>query len=175
MCQSNVPVELVRELLSLLVMNFENEAHLETHGKVDRYLGEFFDEPFQDPDDGHFYVTYGSTGRESAGDPYGPEEAIVRLVAYCVQGVEVSENLERGLLETNLDLPVGGFALIDRDVFLCYSVFGKTITEDSRSLLDAIAAVANASDEYDDQIVAKFGGETALERLRKEGREPAGE
>lgn len=145
-------------------MDFEHAAHRETHEKVESFLGQLFEEPFQDPDDGHFYVTYGSTVLEVAVDPYGPEEAIVRLVAYCVQGVEVSENLERGLLETNLDLPVGGFALIDRDVFLCYSLFGKTT--DSRSLLDAIAAVANTSDEYDDLIVAKFGGKTALERIR---------
>ncbi len=150
-------------------MDFEHDAHRETHEKVERYLKQLFEDPFQDPDDGHFYVTYGSTVLEVAVDSYGPEEAIVRLVAYCVQGVEVSENLERGLLETNLDLPVGGFALIDQDVFLCYSLFGKTT--DSRSLLDAIAAVANASDEYDDLIVAKFGGKTALERLRQEGAE----
>ncbi len=150
-------------------MEYEHDAHRKTHEKVERYLNQLFEEPFKDPDDGHFYVTYGSTVLEIAVDPYGPEEAIVRLVAYCVQGVEVSENLERGLLETNLDLPVGGFALIDQDVFLCYSLFGKTT--DSRSLLDAIAGVANASDEYDDLIVAKFGGKTALERLRQEGAE----
>ena len=147
-------------------MDYEHKAHQETHLKVGRYLHEFFEKPFEDPDDGHYYVTYGSTVLEVAVEAYGPEEAIVRLMAYCVQGVDVSENLERGLLETNLDLPVGSFALVDRDVFVCYTMFGKTT--DSRSLLDAIAAVANTSDEYDDLIVAKYGGETALERLRHE-------
>lgn len=152
-------------------MEFDNEAHRDTYDKVGRYLGEFFEEPFRDPNDGHFYVRYGSTILEISVDPYGPEEAIVRLVAYCVQGVGVSENLERGLLETNLDLPIGSFSLIGRDVFLCYSLLGKTT--DRRSLLDAIAAVANTSDEYDDLIVAKFGGKTALERLREEEVETA--
>ena len=85
-------------------MEFEHDVHRDIHQKVDKYLSELFEEPYQDPDDGHFYVTYGSTVLEISVDPYGPEEAIVRLVAYCVQGVEVSENLERGLLETNLDL-----------------------------------------------------------------------
>ena len=144
-------------------MEFEHDIHRETYEKLGRYLGEFFEDPYRDPDDGHYYVTYGSTVLELSADPYGPEEAIVRIVAYCVQGVEVSENLERGLLETNLDLPVGAFSLIDRDVFLCYSIFGKTMN--SRSLLDAIAAVATASDEYDDRIVARFGGRTAVERI----------
>ena len=154
-------------------MEFEHDLHRETHEKLGQYLGDFFDQPFRDPDDGHFYVTYGSTVLEISVDPYGPEETIVRLVAYCVQGVEVSENLERGLLETNLDLPVGGFSLIGNDVFLCYSVFGKTM--DSRSLLDAIAAVATTSDEYDDRIVARFGGKTAVERLLADSREDAQE
>ena len=94
-------------------------------------------------------------------------------MAYCVQGVEVSENLERGLLETNLDLPGGGFALIDQDVFLCYSTFGKTTN--SRSLLDAIAAIANTSDEYDDLIVAKYGGKTAMESVSQSGDATASE
>lgn len=147
-------------------MQFENSAQDEAYEKVGRYLEDFFEEPYRDPEDGHYYVTYGSTVLEVSVDAYGPEEAIVRLVAYCVQGVDVSENLERGLLETNLDLPVGGFSLIDRDVFLCYSIFGKAIGR--RSLLDAIAAVANTSDEYDDLIVAKYGGKRALDRLREE-------
>ncbi len=150
-------------------MEFDHDTHRETHEKVGRYLDELFEKPFQDPDDGHYYVTYGSTVLEISVDGYGPEEAIVRLVAYCVQGVEVSESLERGLLETNLDLSVGAFALIDRDVFLCYSVFGKAL--DSRGLLNAIAAVASTSDEYDNRIVARFGGVTALEKLRQEGEE----
>ena len=151
-------------------MEFEHTAHREAHEKVGSYLAELFEEPFRDPDDGHYYVTYGSTVIEISVDAYGPEEAIVRIVAYCVQGVDVSENLERGLLETNLDLPVGAFALVERDVFLCYSIFGRAM--DSRGLLNAIAAVANTSDEYDDRIVAKFGGKTALERLREEGARP---
>lgn len=148
-------------------MEFEHEAHSEAYDKVGKYLEEFFDNPYRDPADGHFYVTYGSTVLEISVEGYGPEEAIVRLMAYCVQGVDVSENLERGLLETNLDLPIGGFSLIDRDVFLCYSIFGKAIGR--RTLLDAIAAIANTSDEYDDLIVAKYGGERAVDRLREEG------
>ena len=154
-------------------MDFEHKAHREVYEKVESYLGELFEDPFKDPHDGHFYVTYGSTVLEIAVDSYGPEEAIVRLMAYCVQGVDVSENLERGLLETNLDLPIGGFALIDQDVFLCYSIFGKTTN--SRSLLDAIAAIANTSDEYDDLIVAKYGGKTAMESVSQSGDATASE
>ena len=40
---------------------------------------------------------------------------------------------------------------------------------DGGVLLGAIAAVANTSDEYDDRIVAKYGGQTALDRIRDTG------
>jgi hypothetical protein len=32
-----------------------------------------------------------------------------------------------------------------------------------------VAAVANVADEYDDRIVAKYGGQTALQRIRDTG------
>jgi hypothetical protein len=32
--------------------------------------------------------------------------------------------------------------------------------------------VASISDEYDEQLVERYGGETALERIRKDVRQP---
>ncbi|MCP4205273.1 MAG: YbjN domain-containing protein [bacterium] len=100
-------------------------------------------------------------------DPYGPEEITVTVMAYCVQGVEVDENLLLGLLELNHTLPFGAFSLVGTDIFFSYSIFGRTL--ERRNLLNAIAAVANISDDYDDRIVAKYGGETALDRIRTTG------
>jgi hypothetical protein len=34
----------------------------------------------------------------------------------------------------------------------------------------SLEVVATISDEYDEQIVSRFGGETAIERLRSSGR-----
>ena len=47
------------------------------------------------------------------------------------------------------------------------SVLGRA--PDRGSLLAAIAAVANVPAEYDDRIVAKYGGQTALDRIRDTG------
>jgi len=148
-------------------MQFEHEHHQETHHSVERYLGELFEDPFLDPDNGHFYVAYGSTVLELSVEPYGPEETIVLVTAYCAQGVEPEEDLLLGLLELNHELPVGGFSLVGQDVFYSHALFGKTL--DRKNLLGAIAAVATISDDYDDRIVAKYGGQTALDRIQQTG------
>jgi hypothetical protein len=148
-------------------MEFSHEHHQETHSKVDLFLAELFDEPYLDPDNAHFYVGYGSTVLEISVEPYGPEETIVEVTAYCVQGVETTENLLLGLLELNHELPVGAFSLVGNDVFFSHSLFGKSL--ERNNLLGAIAAVANISDDYDDRIVEKYGGQTALDRIRDTG------
>ncbi len=148
-------------------MQFENEHHKETHERVERYLGELFEDPYLDSENGHFYVAYGSTVLEISVEAYGPEETILLVTAYCVQGVRLEEDLLLGLLELNHQLPVGAFSLIDQDIYFSQSVLGKSL--DRNDLLGTIAAVATITDDYDDKIVAKFGGQTALDRIRDTG------
>ncbi|MDX1503857.1 MAG: hypothetical protein R3325_15980 [Thermoanaerobaculia bacterium] len=148
-------------------MEFEHEHHRETHGRVHQFLGELFEEPFLDSETGHFYVGYGSTVLEIAVEPYGPEETTIEVTAYCVQGVDPTEELLLGLLELNHEKPVGSFSLIGRDIFFSHALFGRAL--DRNNLLGAIAAVASVSDDYDDRIVARYGGQTALDRIRDTG------
>jgi hypothetical protein len=148
-------------------MQFAHEAHEDTYRRVEEYLPEFFDDPFNDEENGHFYVRYGSTVLEISVDPYGPKEAVVKIMSHCVQGAEVDEGLLKGLLETNHTLAFGAFSMVGDDIFFSYSLFGRTL--DPRELLGAIAAVANLADEYDDRIVARYGGQTALELIQDTG------
>ena len=148
-------------------MEFANPVQEETHAKLAEYLQELFEKPYFDSENGHYYVRYGSTVIEVSNDPYGPEEAVVAIMAYCVQGVEVDDELLAGLLELNHEVPFGGFSIGGSDVFFSYSLFGRTL--DRATLLNAVAAVATVSDDYDDRIVAKYGGQTALERIRDTG------
>jgi hypothetical protein len=138
-----------------------------TQERIAEYLDELFEDPYHDPANGHFYVRYGTTVLELSVDPYGPEEAMVSVMAYCVQGVRLDQDLLLGLLELNHHLPFGAFSLVGRDLFLSHSLFASAL--DRSTLLGAIAAVANVSDEYDDRIVAKYGGQTALDRIRDTG------
>ena len=148
-------------------MDFAHAAHRETHRRVQEYLGELFEDPYLDRDTAHFYVRYGTTVLEIAVDPYGPEDTMVQVMAYCVQGVRLEPDLLLGLLELNHHLAFGAFSLVGRDIFLSHTLFGRGL--ERASLLSAIAAVANISDEYDDRIVAKYGGQTALDRIRDTG------
>ncbi|MEM7052753.1 MAG: hypothetical protein AAF604_24020 [Acidobacteriota bacterium] len=148
-------------------MQFEHDVQRETHARVEDYLPDFFEDPFHDQENGHFYVRYGSTVLEISVDAYGPQEAVVKITSYCVQNAEISAKLTAELLALNHDLAFGAFSMIGRDVFFSHSIFGRDMN--ARRLLDAIAAVANVADEYDDLLAAKYGGTTALERIQQTG------
>lgn len=135
--------------------------------KVRLYLGELFDEVHYEEATEHFYVSYGSTVLEISVDPYGEEEVIVMIMAYCVQGVEVDAELATGLLRLNHGLPFGAFSLVGRDIFFHHALFGRTL--ERSNLLNALAAVATISDDYDDQISGEYGGQRALDRIRSTG------
>jgi hypothetical protein len=148
-------------------MRFEHEIHEETFRKVEEHLGELFEEPYLDPDGGHFYVRYGTTVLEISVEPYGPEEAVVTIMSYCVQEVEADEALLAGLLELNHQIALGSFSMVGNDIFFSHSLFGRSLAP--RDLLRAITSVAEIADDYDDRIVAKYGGQTALERIQDTG------
>ncbi|MCP4663986.1 MAG: YbjN domain-containing protein [bacterium] len=149
-------------------MEFANDNHRAAYDRVKTYLTELFDEDlYHEEETGHIYVRYGSTVLEISVDPYGPEDATMTAMAYCVQDVEVDEELLRGLLELNHTLPFGSFSLVGRDIFFSHALFGRTL--ERSNLLSAIAAVATISDDYDDRIVARYGGERALDRIRHTG------
>jgi len=145
----------------------EAERQAATLKRVGQYLSELFEEPFLDPETDHYYVGYGSTVLELSVEPYESEETIVRITAYCVQNVEVRSELAIGLLELNHELPFGAFELVGSDIFCSHALLGHGLNR--ASLLGAIAAVATTSDDYDDRIVAKYGGNTALDLIRRTG------
>jgi hypothetical protein len=145
----------------------ESPVHQETFDKLKEYLGELFEEPYHDPENDHFYVRYGSTVLEISVEPYGAEETMVVIMSYCVQDVELEEELLAGLLELNHTMSCGHFSVVGNDIFFAHSLFGSNM--EPRDLLRAITAVATVSDDYDDRIVARYGGQTALERIQDTG------
>ncbi len=148
-------------------MQFTNDQHEQVHDQVGVFLNELFDAPHHDSSNGHYYVGYGSTVLEVSVEQYGPEDTIVEVTAYCVQGVDPVEDLALGLLQLNQQLPIGAFSVVGRDIFFSHTLLGRSL--DRKNLLGTIAAVANVSDEYDDRIVETYGGQTALDRIRATG------
>lgn len=146
-------------------MNFAHEHHKKAYEQVQEYLAELFEDSIED--EGHFYVRYGSTVLEIAVEPYGPEETCVAIMAYCVQDADVDDELMGALLELNHTLSFGSFSVVGNDVFISHTLLGRTLQR--QNLLNAVSSVAETSDEYDDKIAEKWGGQRALDRIRGTG------
>jgi len=148
-------------------MKFKHPNQRKIFDLVYEYLDELFEDPYHDEETGHTYVQYGSTVLEISVEPYGPEDAVVTIMSYCVQDVEIDDDLLLGLLELNHNLPFGSFSVVGNDIFMSHTLLGRTL--ERRNLLSAISAVATISDDYDDLIVKKYGGQRALDRIRDTG------
>ena len=143
---------------------FHTPCQGEVYVQVKSFLDELVDEHFDDAEHCDFYLKYGSTVVEISIDPYNDDDAMVEVLAFCVQGVDPSPVLMRELLELNSEIPLGAFSLVGNDVFYSHSFLGRGMQPDQ--LIASLENVATVSDDYDEKIVAKHGGETAIERLR---------
>jgi hypothetical protein len=76
------------------------------------YLDELVDEHFDDADHCDFYLKYGSTVLEISIDAYEEDDAVIYILAFCVQGVEPTFELMQELLLLNSEVPLGAFSLV---------------------------------------------------------------
>ena len=143
---------------------FHTQCQEEVYRKVKSYLDELVDEHFDDAEHCDFYLKYGSTVLEISITPYEDDDAVIEVLAFCVQGVEPSFELTRELLQLNSEVPLGAFSMVGRDIFYSHSFLGRRLR--GEQLIASLDSVASISDDYDDHLVSRYGGETALERLR---------
>ena len=146
------------------IRQFHTQCQEEVYRQVKSYLDELVDEHFDDAEHCDFYLKYGSTVLEISIDPYEEDDAVIEVLAFCVQGANQSFELMQELLRLNSQLSIGAFSMVDRDIFFSHSFLGRRLMPEQ--LIASLHAVANISDEFDERIVAKYGGETAIERIR---------
>lgn len=149
---------------------FHTQCQEEVYRQVKAYLDELVDEHFDDAEHCDFYLKYGSTVLEISIVPYEEDDAVVQILAFCVQGVEPTFELMQDLLRLNSEVPLGAFSLVGNDIFFSHAVLGRRMPPEQ--LIASLDSVASISDIYDEKLVGKYGGETALERLRSEARRP---
>jgi hypothetical protein len=96
--------------------------------------------------------------------PSGPkgkpnDRALIRVVAQVVAGVNAEPSLFRQLLILNGQLRFGAFAFIPDGnlVMFGHSILGGD-SMDVKELVATVHDVALVADEYDDRIVARYGG-----------------
>ncbi|HUP45313.1 MAG TPA: YbjN domain-containing protein [Thermoanaerobaculia bacterium] len=143
---------------------FHTQCQEEVYRQVKSYLDELVDEHFDDAEHCDFYLKYGSTVLEVSIFPWEDDDAVIEVLAFCVKGVEPTPDLMRELLELNSEVVLGAFSMVGNEIFFSHSFLGRRLRPEQ--LIASLDMVASTSDEYDEQIVAKYGGETALEVLR---------
>lgn len=146
---------------------FLTRCQEEVYRQVKSNLDELVDEHFDDAEHCDFYLKYGSTVLEISIDPYEEDDAVIEVLAFCVQGVEPSFELMRELLRLNSEVPLGAFSLVGRDIFFSHSFLGRRMRPEQ--FIASLDSVATISDDYDDKLVEQYGGETALEIIRTRG------
>lgn len=150
---------------------FHTLCQEEVYRQVKSYLDELVDEHFDDAEHCDFYLKYGSTVLEISIDPYEEDDAVIEILAFCVQGVDPSFEMMQELLRLNSEVPLGAFSLVGNDVFFSHSFLGRRLRPEQ--LIASLENVASISDEYDETIVSKYGGETALDCLRSNAKRSA--
>jgi hypothetical protein len=143
---------------------FHSQCQEEVYRQVKSYLDELVDEHFDDAEHCDFYLKYGSTVLEISIEPYEEDDAVIEVLAFCVQGVEPSFELMQELLRLNSEVPLGAFSMLGNDIFYSHAFLGRRLR--GEQLIASLDCVASISDEYDEHLVSRYGGETALERLR---------
>lgn len=143
---------------------FHTACQERVYKQVKGYLDMLVEEHFDDAEHCDFYLEYGSTIVEISIDPYQQDDAVIEIVAFCVYNVEQTLELTRELLVFNAELPIGAFSMVNNDIFYSHAFLGRRLDPDQ--LIASLDVVAMVADEYDDRIVAKYGGERAVDRLR---------
>lgn len=128
---------------------------------------------FKKVDEGLYVVRQGSsyvmisivpTGKGSKHD----DKAIVRVVANVASGVRPESSLFRQLLILNGRLRFGAFAYVpDGDVIVFHHSMLGGPSMDEKELVATVHDVALVADEYDDRIVARYGGQRMQDMVER--------
>jgi len=145
---------------------FHTRCQEEVYRQVKSYLDELVDEHFDNAEHCDFYLKYGSTVLEISIEPFDEDDAVIEILAFCVQGVEPSFELMRELLRLNSEVPLGAFSLVGKNVFFSHAFLGRRLV--GEQLIASLEGVATVADDWDETLVERYGGETALEHIRSD-------
>lgn len=148
-------------------MGFKNKAQEEAYKKVEQWLPLIVGEDrMGKSDDNGFWFLEGSTFVYVRVVAWGEDEAIARCYSWVVADIKPTPELMQYLLRTNSNLLFGAFNLEDDGTITFeYSIIGSTM--DKVEFKTAIKAVASTADKYDNEIVSKFGGKSAVDKMRE--------
>ncbi len=145
-------------------MEFKSNAQKATFEKVGQYMKELFGEMAGVRDDyPAYYLIMGSAVVQVFILPWGDNEAIINCRAYVVNGAERTQEMLEYLLRENYEMRFGAFGL-DKDGSITFehNIVGSTC--DKHELKASVMAVLGTADQYDDQIIGRWGGKRAMDK-----------
>jgi hypothetical protein len=156
-------------------MEFKNASQQGVHDKTRDFLQTLFGEVAVKSIGDSFVLQEGSTFVYVRVLPVGETKTVVEVFSYVVVGVTLTAELLKFLLVHNLKLILGAFGVsVEPDgkgiIILSHSILGNSM--DREELYGSVSAIARVADEIDEQIVAMFGGSTALDKLMSKERPP---
>jgi len=144
-------------------MEFQTQAQKDCHEKVSAWMDELFSRiPWEKLDVPGFGFFMGSAWVEVKIHPWN-EDTVINVRSAVVTGATLTPELQNFLLRENAELGFGAFS-IDQDgkILLEHTIVGSTC--DPNELEASVMAVLETADEYDDEIVARWGGQRALDQ-----------
>ena len=146
-------------------MEFETALQQACYEKIVPWMQEFFvDFLVVSEEEPLFVVNFGSAIAYTEVIPWENDEAVILTRAYVVTNVEVTSELMQYLLQENDGLYFGRFALDqDGNIAFEHTLVGSTC--DPEELRLSVISVVKFADDYDDEIVKRWGGKRALDRL----------
>jgi hypothetical protein len=116
----------------------------------------FEDEPL-------FIVNLGSAVASTRVVPWHEDETLITTRAYVVTDIHLTPELSYYLLRENNSIYFGRFAYdAENDIVFEHSLLGDDC--DQNELNHSVTTVIRIADNYDDEIVARWGGKRALDR-----------
>jgi len=164
-----LPIQLLHtenKLLEIIMsIKFATPAQSACYSKVEAWLNELYPivrQPFATLP--VFSIPLGSAIAMVEVMAWGEEETIIATSSFVVTEVDMTPDLMHFLLSENAQSDFGVFSIDDfGNIRLHSTIVGSTC--DRQKLKNAVTAVLAAADNYDDQIVALWGGKRALDRM----------
>ena len=147
-------------------MEFQSEAQKACYEKVKPWMHEIFGEFVREREDSPVFIIDlpgNSTLITTAIYAWGEDDATITSHSWVVTGAEMKPDLMQYLLRKNNAVRFGAFGLDDSDnIFFSHTIAGSTA--DKVEIKSSVMAVLTTADGSDEEIVAKWGGQRALDR-----------
>lgn len=145
-------------------MEFETEAQEECYQKVKQWMYELFGEinVIDNDDFPLLSTTRGSTMVHVSVYPWVEDNPIINISSWVVKEPELCPELMEYMLHKNYEAAFASFCLNDENaISLEHTILGSTV--DKEELKASVVNVAILADEYDDEIVERWGGQRVLD------------